>query len=337
MWSDIDDALALAMIHALQDRAELELLAVTISTPFPACAAYVDLINTWYGRPDVPVGLVAHGVGLDVIRNKLPNAFLPVSRYTEHLCELTKDDGSWAYPRRQREEDPLPNAVDVLRQALAAQPDRSVVIIEVGYHTNLAQLLASTADAHSPLSGRELVARKVWQMIVMAGSFLQADPAEVSVFPKQEPEFNVLVDIPSAQAVFAEWPTPIMVSGLEIGLAMLFPSESILEDFAYAPDHPIARTYQLFAEERRLRQPLMRWPHAHPTFDLTAVLHAARPDRGYFELSRPGRISVLNDGSTHYASVADGSHRFLVLSDEQKARTLEAMVMLTSQPPGRRP
>jgi len=32
IWSDIDDALALAMLHALHDRHEINLAAVTIST-----------------------------------------------------------------------------------------------------------------------------------------------------------------------------------------------------------------------------------------------------------------------------------------------------------------
>src|SRR3984885_3391067 len=50
IWSDIDDALALAMLHALQDRHEVTLLAVTISTDDPWCAAYVSLVNTFYGH-----------------------------------------------------------------------------------------------------------------------------------------------------------------------------------------------------------------------------------------------------------------------------------------------
>jgi inosine-uridine nucleoside N-ribohydrolase len=339
MWSDIDDALALAMIHALQDRSEMKLLAVTISTRFAACASYVDLINTWYGRADVPIGMVANGITLESIRSKLPSGFLPVTRYTEHLAELTTDEGGLVYPRRWSGEGSLPDATRLLRQTLAAQSDRSVVILEVGYHTNLAQLLASSGDAHSSLGGRELVAKKVRQLVVMAGSFRSDDPQDASrieAFPKQDPEFNLVVDIPAAQTVFAEWPTPIVVSGLEIGLAMRFPPESVLNDFGYAPDHPIAHTYRLFADERRMRQPSTPWPHSHPTFDLTVVLYAARPDRGYFSLSSPGRIDVLADGSTHYEPVADGNHQYLILNDEQKSRTLEAMVMLTSQPPVRR-
>src|SRR4030081_2845521 len=62
MWSDIDDALALAMLHALQDRHEINLVAVTVSTDIKWCASYVDLVDTFYGHPQVPVGLAHDGI-----------------------------------------------------------------------------------------------------------------------------------------------------------------------------------------------------------------------------------------------------------------------------------
>ena len=44
--NDIDDVLALALLHELADRREVEILAVTISKDNPWCAPHVDLINT---------------------------------------------------------------------------------------------------------------------------------------------------------------------------------------------------------------------------------------------------------------------------------------------------
>jgi len=61
MGNDIDDALALAVIHALASRNECQLLAVTSTKDNPFSAAYIDLINTFYGRSDVPVGVVRNG------------------------------------------------------------------------------------------------------------------------------------------------------------------------------------------------------------------------------------------------------------------------------------
>src|SRR6266446_3592430 len=87
IWSDIDDALALAIVHALEDRGEIKLLAVTISTDSQWCASYVDLVNTFYGRPDVPIGMARNGVQLESITRKLPPSLVPVTRYTQQLSE----------------------------------------------------------------------------------------------------------------------------------------------------------------------------------------------------------------------------------------------------------
>jgi hypothetical protein len=44
----------------------------------------------------------------------------------------------------------------------------------------------------------------------------------------------------------------------------------------------------------------------------------------------------MDDGSSRFDKSEAGSHRYLILSEAQKARTLEAMVMLVSQPPRRK-
>src|SRR6218665_2573717 len=54
---DVDDVLALAMIHALEDRGHCELLAVTISKVNPLTGRFVDAVNTFYGRPNIPIGI----------------------------------------------------------------------------------------------------------------------------------------------------------------------------------------------------------------------------------------------------------------------------------------
>jgi hypothetical protein len=160
----------------------------------------------------------------------------------------------------------------------------------------------------------------------MAGKF--ADTIEDGKkSPKSQSEFNLRLDVTSAQKLFERWPTPIVDSGFEIGLNMLFPAKSIEDDFSYVRNHPIADSYRTFTLGP------YKWPHDHSTFDLTAVLYAARPDRGYFTLSKPGKITVLPDGSSKFEEIEGGKQRYLILEDSQRARTLEAMVMLASQPP----
>ena len=190
--------------------------------------------------------------------------------------------------------------------------DGTVVIVQVGFSTNLARLLDSPPDSASPLSGRELAAKKVRLLVAMAGNYVST-----------KPEFNVETDVPSASKLFAEWPTPIVVSGYEVGESMLFPATSIEHDFAYVPDHPVAEGYRL----------LMKMPYDRPTWDLTAALYAVWPDHGFFDLSPPGRITVLPDGGTKFNPDPKGNTRYLIATAVERPRTLETMILLASQPP----
>jgi len=290
--NDVDDALALAVLHSLQSRGEARLLAVTITKDNRYAAPYIDLVNTFYGRPDIPIGVVRGG--------KTPED----SRMIQTPAELRKPDGSYVYPHRITDGASAPDATTVLRTALSAAPDASVVVIQVGFSTNLARLIASPDD-------RALVARKVRLLSVMAGHF-----------PEGNPEYNVKTDIPSARKVFGEWPTPIVFSGFEIGQVLLFPAQAVEQGFRWASNHPVADAYRAY----------MKMPYDRPTWDLTATLYAVRPDAAYFNLSPPGRVTVDDAGRTHFTPAAEGRHRYLILTDTQNARTLEALILLATQP-----
>jgi inosine-uridine nucleoside N-ribohydrolase len=300
MGNDVDDALALAMLHAFQDRHEVNLLAVTVTKDNKWAAPYVDIVNTFYGHPEIPIGTVRRG--------KTPES----NPMIEVPCERRRPDGGFVYPHRILDGAQAPDAVSLLRQTLAKQIDGSVVIVQVGFSTNLARLLETKPDAASPDEGPALVRKKVRLLSVMAGNFADG-----------QPEFNLAKDVPSAVKLFHDWPTPIVVSGFEIGAAMPFPAERVEHDFAYVQDHPVAEAYQSY----------MKMPYDRPTWDLTAVLYAVRPGEEYFSLSPPGTITVLSDGSSRFEPSPAGNHRYLVLKHEQRPRTLEAMILLASQPP----
>ena len=111
-----------------------------------------------------------------------------------------------------------------------------------------------------------------------------------------------------------------------MGIAVPYPGKSIECDFRYAANHPVADAYRLFA----------KMPYDRPTWDLTSVLVAVLPDRGYFVLSPAGQVTVENDGFTSFQVVEKGRDRYLVLPPESRDRVVEALIQLVSQPPLRR-
>ncbi len=300
--NDVDDVLALGVIHALQSRGQCELLSVTITKDNPLAAELVDAVNTFYGRGEIPIGVVHSGITPE------DGKFLKLAR--------AKDHGVLRYPH-DLDGAQAPSAVTVLRRTLSQQPDGSVVIVQVGFSTNLAQLLASPADEISPWEGVELVRRKVRLLSVMAGNFA-SNPD-----PPRPLEYNVINDVPAFDRLMRDWPTPIVLSGFEIGIAVPYPAVSIERDYGYVAHHPLAEAYRLYEPP----------PHNRPTWDLTSVLYAVFPDRGYFDLSPPGRVSTEQDGFTRWEACDDGPHRYLQLTALQAARVTEALVQLSSQPP----
>lgn len=303
--NDCDDVLALGMLHALQSRGECELLAVTITKDHELAAPFTDAINTFYGRGNIPIGVCRSGVTPDQ------------GKYNG-LCK-TMDSGKLRFPHDLVSGKDAPSAVSVLRKALANADDSSVVIIQVGFSTNVLGLLESSADDISPMSGMELTKKKVKLLSIMAGAF-QLIPNNGKMV--EHFEYNVVQDLKAATKLTEICPIPIVWSGFEIGISLPYPHQSILNDFRYASHHPLPESYILYEPP----------PHDRPTWDLTSVLYAVRPHHNYFSLSDPGLVKVSEKGLTTLTENGQRD-RYLILKDDQKARVIEALRLLSSQPP----
>ena len=220
--NDVDDAMALCMIHALASRSECLPLAVTITKDNAYAAPMVDLLNTFFGRPELPIGTVRSGVA--------PQD----GKYLRQVV-TAEDDGQIRYPSKIHNSSQAPEAVGLLRKVLAGQLDGSVVLVQVGFSTNLARLLDSPADDACPLAGRELVQRKVRLLSAMAGAF--GDKM------KGRKEYNIVTDLAASKKLFAQWPTPIVASGWEIGNAIKHTARSMRDDYSYIARHPLVEAY----------------------------------------------------------------------------------------------
>ncbi len=191
---DYDDVGAMALLHALADSGQVNILATLSSNLDERVVPGIEVLNTYFNRPDIPVGA--------------PKSEPGVSLTTWHKVKWT-DELPAKYPHRTAKTSEAPDALKMYRKILSEQPDNSVVICTIGFFTNLRDLLRSGADEYSDLSGKELVARKVKRLVSMAG-----------LFPEGK-EFNVYCDVPASKVVAEEWPTEIIFSGFEIGNVVL--------------------------------------------------------------------------------------------------------------------
>ena len=303
MGNDIDDVFALTMLNNLEKRGEVDLLAITLTKDNKYAAPYCQFINVFYNNPDVPIGAV-----------KESGVTPEDGKFLRQSLEAKDEDGApeFSFFDYANDKTEYYEATTLLRKTLAAQEDGSVVIAQVGFSTNLARLLDSPADEFSPLSGKELAAKKVKYLVAMAGNFVD-----------KHQEYNIVNDVPAARKVFSEWPTEIYCSGFEVGREIRMTGVAMLNDYGYVKYHPVKEAYNFY---RGLD------PKAEQcTWDLTTILFAARQDRGYFDLSEPGTIVVDDKGFTKFVPAADGKARIFKVSTEQIVRVREAFEWLCSE------
>lgn len=269
---DYDDVGAMAVLHALADSGYAEPLAVISSNAFELTVPVIEIINTYYGRKDLPTGAP-----------KGPNA--PYRDAPQKWPELLVEK----YPHTISSSAEAPDAVSTYRRVLAQQPDGSVTIVTVGFVTNLASLLASEPDEISPLNGEELVSQKVKRLVSMAGKFPEGR------------EFNVFIDSLASEKVFTQWPTEIIFSGFEIGQKII---TGLPLSQAEQVDSPIKTAY-VKALPYWKSDSLGR-----NSWDQSAVLVAIKGAEPYYTLRR-GRF-IPRGGNNGWEDDPNGPHAYLV-------------------------
>lgn len=303
MGNDVDDALALDMIYKYLDSNKVDALAIMSNKNSPYSTEYIHLMNNWYGYPGIQIGKVINGIDSENDARK----------YAEYVSLQKAVDGKDLFERPEFNYEAIPEAVGLYRKILSNQPDSSVTIVSVGFSTNIIRLLMSVPDKHSPLTGKELVKKKVKLLSMMAGSFGDNKIAE----------YNVVKDIPAAQKIADEWPTPIVFTPFEAGIAVKYPARSIQEDFKWAEHHPVVEAYKHYLD----------MPYDRPTWDLIALLYVMEQSPNYFTESDPGKLSVDNKGFTVFRKDSTQSHSYLELDSVQAENVKQRFVEIISRPP----
>jgi inosine-uridine nucleoside N-ribohydrolase len=208
---DYDDVGALAFLHAMADSGKADILATVTSNKNELVAPSINVINTYFGRSELPIGSPkTNGVDLGS---------------SQHWADSIVKK----YPHSIKSTSKVPDAVDVYRKTLSLQPDHSVTIVTVGFLTNLSNLLKSTADKISPLTGNELVIKKVKRLVSMAGRFPEGK------------EFNIYMDSTASKYVYENWPGEIIFTGFEIGAEIHTGLKLIKSDIKNSPVKDVFR------------------------------------------------------------------------------------------------
>ncbi|MGR0481574.1 MAG: nucleoside hydrolase [Candidatus Electronema sp. V4] len=263
--SDADDVGAAAVLHNLATQGKVNILAMMVSSGNPWSVPCLQAVNAWFRRPEIPVGKAADGAVQDE------------SAYTRAVAE--------AFSRHPAA---VPDAVQLYRRTLAAQPDQSVTIVSVGYLTNLRNLLQSKPDAVSPLDGQELVRRKTARLVCMGGQYPSGR------------EWNFHRDVEAAAYVAAHWPTPIVFAGFELGKDIV--TGTVLRRLP--ENNPVRRSYEL---HNKLA--------GRPSWDQIAVYYAvmtADDSRSEFWTEKQGSNVVAEDGSNRWLHDQNGHQAYLV-------------------------
>lgn len=304
--SDCDDAGAVAMLNALADNGEAEILAIMASTGGEWCAPAICAINTWYGRENLPIGAL-HNPGFWAGGN--PDGQSGAYNYVSYNHYLAHN-----FPTRIKNRGDVPEAWKLYRKILSDMPNSSVVINTIGPLINLALLLDSGPDTHSPLDGSELVRAKVKQLVVAGGrnpvgTSSNFSKAGAGIYAKQ---------------VIDKWPTSIVFVGNENGDTVLTGWEPIADDESMNPAQAAYRQYHGGDSFKK-----------RPSWDQAGTLYAVRGTGKFYEVIRDGFLACDPEGQTHWVTGTDGGKQHAYIRkvgdvDQQLATTIESLM---NQPP----
>ena len=258
---DYDDVGAITLLHAFADKGEAKILATVACNKYPNAAAVLNVFNTYFKRPDLPIG-VPKGNAVNINDEQ---------HWSDSVVEK--------YLHNIHSNDEAEDAIKIYRKVLSQQADNSVTIVTVGFLTNLANLMQSKPDEYSQLDGMTLIKQKVKRLVSMAGKFPEGK------------EFNIQIDSTASQIVFGKWPTEVIFSGFEIGEKIktglpLVQNSSI-------KNSPVKDVFSIclpMAQEDN---------HGRSSWDETAVFVAVKGPEPYYSLQR-GHIIVNNDGSNSW-------------------------------------
>ena len=276
--SSLDDLFAMYLLYRAEDRGRYDFKAVMVNREGAQNARFADIMNCYYGHPEVPIGIVRNGV---------PDPEVFVDYWKMGYPELYPDEPHFETSMTEAELEQLPDAEVLYRRLLAQAEDGSVNIVSIGFATNLARLLQTGPDEYSPLSGVELVRKKVKALYIQAGEFGD-DPA---------PDYNFRQDPENAKTLVSLWPTTVYFSPMEAGQPYNYLLKDVVDDLK-ALGHEDSPIYDAYVHHREDGSQRM--------WDVVCVLQLLRPE--LFRLQGPYDAVLGDDMILRLTPNPNGKH-----------------------------
>ena len=300
MGNDVDDVVALDMLYKYLDEGAIDLLGIISSKREGGSVKLIDAMNTLYGYPNIPVGIV----------KTYPEEGYVCEDKTLNYADYTVNAHN--YKHTITDWDAVEDGYKLIRKLLAAQPDKSVTFVTVGFSTNMARLLQSKGDEYSPLDGKSLMAQKAEKVVIMAGNFHE-----------RKKEYNIYKDHYAAVRFVAECPVPMYFTDFALGKSVLYPYQTVENGFKYVENHPLVVAFNYYS----------KMPYNRPLWDPTAVLFAVEGHKGYASLSKSGYVTVDYASITAFTEDKHSNRYYYKFNDKQRAAMVRRIVELTMRTP----
>ena len=292
---DCDDACALALLINLAKKGYCDCDTITTSSTRIGAVSTVRAICDYYDYHDYQIG-------------KMSKPAIDADKINSYALEV--------FNTFRKSDKAKLSAVSLIRKKLTNSKDHDITLVCVGPLSNLGRLMKSKADKYSPLTGKELVAKKVKEAYLMAGVFKEQTGLENLINNQQCPyEWNICQDIDNAI---------IGVSGLECNVYFL-PGEIGLKvetgiTTKSDVNSPVWKSIVSFGKsggfiDKGLADDQVSYQRF--SWDPLTVLSAILPENDYLDYSKPGKATVNKDGSTSFEYNPNGKHYVIKFKDKE--------------------
>ena len=263
--SSTDDLFALMMLHHYIDEGKVDLKGIVVDREGEKNAAVVDVFNTYYGHPDIPVALERNGV-------KNPRCFIPYNG----IVDFTNAQGEPLF-KRTFDATQCPDGYKLYRRLLSQAADYSIVVVAIGFATTLAQLFESKADEYSSLDGVDLFAKKVKAVYIQSGRFESGDSLC---------GYNMRAASKQSAIFYDKFPKNVglYMSPSNVGDMMNYQPQDVLVDLSYTETNPIKSVYTNYTCDTGQRM-----------WDTNCLVQAVMGDAAY-HLSPRGWVTFVDRG-----------------------------------------